>query len=82
LVIKTLDPDLIRIGIQPKTLDPDPYQMNLVRTYLLFLFPGLPVLLVVARVVLVSVLSFYLIKKEGDLMILADPWYMDFFDSL
>jgi hypothetical protein len=48
--------------------------MNLVRTYLLFLFPGLPVLLVVARVVLVSVLSFYLMKKEGDLMRLADPY--------
>jgi hypothetical protein len=30
LVIKTLDPDWIRIriGIQPKMLDPDPYQMN------------------------------------------------------
>ncbi len=31
-VIKTLDPDCIRIriwiGIQPKMLDPDPYQMN------------------------------------------------------
>jgi hypothetical protein len=26
LVIKTLDPDLIRIGIQPKMLDPDLYQ--------------------------------------------------------
>jgi hypothetical protein len=22
------DPDWIRIGIQPKMLDPDPYQMN------------------------------------------------------
>jgi hypothetical protein len=28
LVIKTLDPDWIRIDIQPKMLDPDPYQMN------------------------------------------------------
>jgi hypothetical protein len=30
LVIKTLDPDWIRIGFQPKMLDPDPdpYQMN------------------------------------------------------
>jgi hypothetical protein len=28
LVIKTLDPDWIRIGIYPKMLDPDPYQMN------------------------------------------------------
>jgi hypothetical protein len=28
LVIKTLDPDWIRIGIQPKMLDPDQYQMN------------------------------------------------------
>jgi hypothetical protein len=28
LVIKTLDPDWIRIGIHPKMLDPDPYQMN------------------------------------------------------
>jgi hypothetical protein len=30
LVIKTLDPDWIRIwiGVQPKMLDPDPYQMN------------------------------------------------------
>jgi hypothetical protein len=30
LVIKTLDPDWtrIRIGIQPKMLDPDPDQMN------------------------------------------------------
>ncbi len=28
LVIKTLDTDLIRIGIQPKMLDPDPYKMN------------------------------------------------------
>jgi hypothetical protein len=28
LVIKTLDPDRIRIGIQSKMLDPDPYQMN------------------------------------------------------
>jgi hypothetical protein len=27
-VIKTLDPNWIRIGIQPKMLDPDPYQMN------------------------------------------------------
>jgi hypothetical protein len=26
--IKTLDPDWIRIGIQPKMLDPDPYEMN------------------------------------------------------
>jgi hypothetical protein len=25
---KPLDPDWIRIGIQPKILDPDPYQMN------------------------------------------------------
>jgi hypothetical protein len=23
-----MDPDWIRIGIQPKMLDPDPYQMN------------------------------------------------------
>jgi hypothetical protein len=29
LVIKTLDPDWIRIGIQPKMLDPDPYQIHL-----------------------------------------------------
>jgi hypothetical protein len=28
LVIKTLHPDWIRIGIQPKVLDPDPVQMN------------------------------------------------------
>ena len=28
LVIKALDPDWIRIGIQPKMLDPDPYQMS------------------------------------------------------
>ena len=28
LVIKALDPDWIRIGIQPKTLDPDPIEMN------------------------------------------------------
>jgi hypothetical protein len=30
LLIKTLDPDWIRIGIQPKIMDPDadPYQMN------------------------------------------------------
>ncbi len=30
LVMKTLDPDWIRIGIQPKMLDldPDPYQMK------------------------------------------------------
>jgi hypothetical protein len=28
LVIKTLDPDWIRIGIQPKMLDPDPDRMN------------------------------------------------------
>jgi hypothetical protein len=28
LVIKTLDPDWIRIAIQPKMMDPDPYQMN------------------------------------------------------
>ncbi len=30
LIIKTLNPDWIRIriGIQPKMLDPDPYQMN------------------------------------------------------
>jgi hypothetical protein len=28
LVIKTLDPDWIRIGIQLKMLDPDPYQKN------------------------------------------------------
>ncbi len=30
MVIKTLDPDLhrIRICIQPKMLDPDPYRMN------------------------------------------------------
>ncbi len=28
LVIKTLDPDWIRIGIQPKMLDPDLYQLN------------------------------------------------------
>jgi hypothetical protein len=27
-VIRTLDPNWIRIGIQPKMLDPDPYQMN------------------------------------------------------
>ncbi len=26
--IKTLDPDWIRIGIQPKMLDPEPYQMT------------------------------------------------------
>ncbi len=28
LVIKALDPDWIRIGIQPKMLDPDPDEMN------------------------------------------------------
>jgi hypothetical protein len=28
LVIKALDPDWIRIGIQPKMLDPDPDDMN------------------------------------------------------
>jgi hypothetical protein len=28
LVIRTLDPDWIWIGIQPKMLDPDPDQMN------------------------------------------------------
>jgi hypothetical protein len=28
LVIKALDPDWIRIGIQPKILDPDPDEMN------------------------------------------------------
>jgi hypothetical protein len=28
MVIKTLDSDWIRISIQPKMLDPDPYQMN------------------------------------------------------
>ncbi len=30
MVIKTLDPDWIRIriGIQPKMMDPDPYQLN------------------------------------------------------
>jgi hypothetical protein len=28
LVINTLDPDWIRIGIKPKMLDPDPDQMN------------------------------------------------------
>jgi hypothetical protein len=28
LVIKALDPDWIRIGIQPKMLDPDPEEMN------------------------------------------------------
>jgi hypothetical protein len=28
LVIKTMDPDWIRISIQPKMLDPDLYQMN------------------------------------------------------
>jgi hypothetical protein len=28
LVIKTLNPDWIRIGIQPKMLDQDPYQMD------------------------------------------------------
>jgi hypothetical protein len=28
LVIKTLDPGWIQIGIQPKMLDPDQYQMN------------------------------------------------------
>ncbi len=28
LVIKTLDPDWIRIGFQPKMLDPDPCPMN------------------------------------------------------
>jgi hypothetical protein len=40
LVIKTLDPDWIRIGIQQKMLDPDPYQMNTDpkhRWYLLYL---------------------------------------------
>jgi hypothetical protein len=26
LAIKTLDPESIRIGIQPNMLDPDPYQ--------------------------------------------------------
>jgi hypothetical protein len=33
LVIKTLDPDWIRIriGSQPKMLDPDPSQLNMVR---------------------------------------------------
>ena len=28
LVLKTLNPDWIRIGIRPKMLDPDPYQMS------------------------------------------------------
>ncbi len=28
VVIKTLDPDWIRIGIQPKMQDPEPYQME------------------------------------------------------
>jgi hypothetical protein len=28
LVIEALDPDWIRIGIQPKMLDPDPDEMN------------------------------------------------------
>jgi hypothetical protein len=28
LVIKALDPDWIRIGIQPKMLDPDPDEIN------------------------------------------------------
>jgi hypothetical protein len=28
MVIKTLDLDWIRIGIHPKVLDLDPYQMN------------------------------------------------------
>ncbi len=28
MAIKALDPDWIQIGIQPKMLDPDPYQIN------------------------------------------------------
>ncbi len=28
MIIKTLDPDWMRIGFQPKMLDPDPYQIN------------------------------------------------------
>jgi hypothetical protein len=28
LVIKALDPDWIRIGLQPQTLDPDPEKIN------------------------------------------------------
>ncbi len=26
--MKILDPDRVRIGVQPKMMDPDPYQIN------------------------------------------------------